>query len=147
MDDRKAVWLVNKLLPVEALLSGSSAVGLEHLGVLADSIWENLGEQATIAKILAEVCGHSDTKGEEVLKQATEILEYTKQKHIDYASVDPIAFAEIAKDCSNSLSELLSKTKDEVNTAVGRKKALIKEREDKIADMIVQVENLLRGDK
>jgi len=145
MDDRKAVWLVNKLLPVEALLSGSSTVGLEHLAVLADSIWENMGEQATINKILAEVCGHDDTKGAEVLKQATEILEYTITKHNDYAANDPSAFAEIAKDCTNSLTELLDKTKNEVNTAVGRKKALIKEREDKIADMIVQIGKLLSG--
>tara|TARA_R110001583_G_scaffold1177_4_gene9788 strand:+ start:9777 stop:10985 length:1209 start_codon:yes stop_codon:yes gene_type:complete len=147
MDDRKAVWLVNKLLPVEALMSGSSSVQLEHLSVLADSIWENLGEQASITKILAEVCGQSDAKGEEVLKQAQEILKYTEQKHEQVADVDPLAFAEIAKDCTQSLTELLKKTNDEVKTAVGQKKALIKEREDKIASMIFKIEGLLRGEK
>tara|TARA_R110000824_G_scaffold176136_2_gene354959 strand:- start:395 stop:1576 length:1182 start_codon:yes stop_codon:yes gene_type:complete len=147
MDDRKAVWLVNKLLRVEALMSGSSTVKLDHLAVLADSIWENLGEQATIAKILGEVCGHSDTKGEEVLKQAQEILDYTKQKHADVSKNDPGAFAEIAKDCTVSLTELLDKTKDEVKTAIGRKKGLIVDREAKIADMVIQIELLLTGAK
>ena len=128
-------------------MSGSSEVELDHLAILADSIWENLGEQATIAKILGEVCGHSDEKGAEVLRQAKEILEYTEQKHKDIASKDPAAFAEIAKDCTNSLQELADKTDQEVRTAMGRKKSLIKDRQDQINGMLAKIEAMLSGGK
>lgn len=147
LDDRKAVWLVNKLLRVEALMTGCGEVQLDHLAILADSIWENLGEQATIAKILAEICGHSDEKGAEVLKQAKEILDYTTQKFTDIATIDPAAFAEIAKDCTNSLQELLDKTDKEIKTAVGRKKGMITDRRVRIEDYISKIETMLEGGK
>jgi MoxR-like ATPase len=147
LDDRKAVWLVNKLLRVEALMSGQGSVTLDHLSVLSDSIWENLGEQAAITKILAEVCGHSDEKGLEVIKQAKEIFDYTEAKFKDVGKSDPAAFAEIAKDCTNSLNELRTKTESEQNTAIGRKKALIGERKDKITIMIDKINGMLAGGK
>lgn len=147
LDDRKAVWLVNKLLRVEALMTGCGEVQLDHLAILADSIWENLGEQATIAKILAEICGHSDEKGAEVLKQAKEILDYTTQKFTDIATADPAAFAEIAKDCTNSLQELLDKTDKEIKTAVGRKKGMITDRKSRIEEHILKIETMLEGGK
>lgn len=147
LDDRKAVWLVNKLLRVEALMSGQGSVTLDHLSVLSDSIWENLGEQAAITKILAEVCGHSDEKGLEVVKQAKEIFDYTEAKFKDVGKSDPTAFAEIAKDCTNSLNELRTKTESEQNTAIGRKKALIGERKDKITIMIDKINGMLAGGK
>ena len=144
IDDRKAVWLVNKLLRVEALMSASPTVEMDHLLILADSIWENFGEQATIAKILGEVCGHSDEKGKEVLKQATEIFEYVQKKYLDIGtSVD---FAEIAKDCTNSLEELYNKTQDEVNTSLGKKKTLIQERADQIHSMMHKIDDMISGE-
>lgn len=144
IDDRKAVWLVNRLLRVEALMCGSSSVELDHLLILADSIWENFGEQATIAKILSEVCGHSDEKAIEVLKQATEIFEYVQDKHVSIGHTTD--FAEIAKDCTNSLLELYNKTQDEVNTALGKKKTLIQERADQIKQMIDKIEAMITGE-
>ena len=145
LDDRKAVWLVNKLLKVEALMSGCSQVELEHLGVLSDCLWEIMGEQAAIAKIIADVCDHSDEKGKEVIKQAKEILNYTKIKHGEVASTDPAGFAEIAHDCTNSLCELRDKTKDEMDTAIGKKKAMISKRRDEIQGMIDEIDAMLSG--
>ena len=55
-------------------------------------------------------------------------------------------FAEIAKDCTNSLLELYNKTQDEVNTALGKKKTLIQERADQIKQMIDKIEAMITGE-
>ena len=128
LDDRKAVWVVNKLLKSEALMSGSPEVGPEHLGILVDDLWENLGEQATVSGIISDVVGSGDdAEAKKLLEQAEEIGKISEDKFFDLVPDRWMDFLQAVADFRSAIADIQHGIQSIQSMAIGERKVYASE--------------------
>ena len=128
LDDRKAVWVVNKLLKSEALMSGSPEVGPEHLGILVDALWENLGEQATVSGIISDVVGSGDdAEAKKLLEQAEEIGKISEDKFFDLVPDRWMDFLQAVADFRTAIADIQHGIQSIQSMAIGERKVYASE--------------------
>lgn len=128
LDDRKAVWVVNKLLKSEALMSGSPEVRPEHLGILVDALWENLGEQATVSGIISDVVGSGDdAEAKKLLEQAEEIGKISEDKYHDLVPERWMDFLQAVADFRTAIADIQHGIQSIQSMAIGERKVYASE--------------------
>ena len=128
LDDRKAVWVVIKLLMSEALMSGSPEVGPEHLGILVDALWENLGEQATVSGIISDVVGSGDdAEAKKLLEQAEEIGKISEDKFFDLVPDRWMDFLQAVADFRTAIADIQHGIQSIQSMAIGERKVYASE--------------------
>ena len=128
LDDRKAVWVVNKLLKSEALMSGSPEVGPEHLGILVDALWENLGEQATVSGIISDVVGSGDdAEAKKLLEQAEEIGKISEDKFFDLVPDRWMDLLQAVADFRTAIADIQHGIQSIQSMAIGERKVYASE--------------------
>ena len=127
LDDRKSVWIVNKLLKAEALMSGSAKVTPDHLGILVDALWENLGEQATVSQIISDVIGSGDNvQCNKLLAQAEEAYKTSEDKFYEFVSACDgkqwMDYLEASRDFLNVLNKIADEIDGIRAVSIGERK-------------------------
>jgi|TARA_R110000824_G_scaffold90771_4_gene221458 MoxR-like ATPase len=148
LDDRKSVWVVNKLLKSEALMSGSPEVGPEHLGILVDALWENLGEQATVSNIVSDIVGSGDdVECKKLLVQAQEIAITSQDKYHELVPHRWVDYLEASADYRQAMVNIKCSMESIRSMSIGERKVYASECLAEIVSKIGQMDALMNDAK
>ena len=109
-------------------MSGSPEVGPEHLGILVDALWENLGEQATVSGIISDVVGSGDdAEAKKLLEQAEEIGKISEDKFFDLVPDRWMDFLQAVADFRTAIADIQHGIQSIQSMAIGERKVYASE--------------------